>query len=138
MSQPPYQYPDHRPGNLDVAPSTVTGGLGRLWRRQSRTHRISLGIWAVLMVLGGVMMIVAWQGQPVTGDCLTGLDEEITGYPIVECDDPSAAWKVVGDATGERNDSDLGTCDGQPDGQRINTNVGRKSSWEMCVVPYGP
>ncbi|GAA4897494.1 LppU/SCO3897 family protein [Stackebrandtia albiflava] len=108
------------------------------FRGLSRSRRIGFAIWAVLMVLGGVMMVVAWQGRPVAGDCLTGLEEGLTGYPIVECDDPAAVWKVVGDAEGERDDSDLGTCDGQPDGQRINENVGRNSSWEMCVVPHRP
>lgn len=87
-------------------------------------------------VLGYVFFV--YSGKPEQGDCLTTLEESFTGWDIVDCGDPKAAWEVVATDTSGGYDLDLGTCDGHPDGQQVNERNGKRGRrWEMCVVPTG-
>lgn len=71
--------------------------------------------------------------QPVKGDCLSGLTKEAGDWPIVDCDDPSAAYQVVETGNGGIG-REVGTCDEHPDGQAIGGHD-RGTQWEVCVVP---
>lgn len=80
-----------------------------------------------------------YHGPPREGDCLSGLTEEYAGFPIVACDDPSAAYEIVNYVTGERYDHDLGACDEHPDGELVKGGGGKRSGrWEFCAVPLAP
>lgn len=101
--------------------------------------RRALGIIVALIIFGGIFsyFIFIHGGNPERGDCLKDLDETFTGWSIVECSDPAAAYEVVATARGSY-DYDLGTCEGYPEGQAVNESAGKRGRrWEMCVVPAG-
>ncbi|HEY1176643.1 MAG TPA: hypothetical protein VGF17_10840 [Phytomonospora sp.] len=107
-------------------------------RKVQRFLRFVVLIGVACAVVWGVVYFgFIWNGRPEKGDCLSSLTEEFEGFPIVACDDPSAAYEIVTYVTGGKYDTDLGACDDYPNGEVVKGGGGRKSTsrWEFCAVP---
>lgn len=139
----PYGQPHYQPQPVynygPPVPPPVDPRLERGRKLQKFLRTIVLGGVLVAVLAGAVYFLFIWNGRPEEGDCLSSLTEEFAGYPIVACDDPSAAYEVVNRVTGGKYDTDLGACDDHPTGEVVKGGGGRKSSsrWEFCAVPLG-
>ena len=134
----PYAYTPQQPvWGPPQPPPPVDRRLERGRKVQKFLRNTILIAAAVGAAWAGIYYGLIWTGAPAKGDCLSSFVEEFDGWQYVECDDPTAGYKIVELVKGPKYDSDLESCEGYPTGMPISLGTSRRSSsrTEMCLVP---
>lgn len=141
------------PASPQLRPARPPGRIARPSRqppppyihgRFKRNARVRLYLVLAFIAIALVQTVIrlttvavdVWEPPPGKGDCLSGLLAVDGDWPVVDCDDRSAAYQVAESGKG-RIGHEIGSCAGHPDGEAI-SGRDNTTQWEVCLIPLPP